>query len=98
MSAHNCPNLAALWSRVEVVTGALEGDSLHTAFNTNLNIKNGIKKHLLCELNTSETESDEHVEDADLSVKWFPVEDQRRIWIVLLWTKDRPDEMTSVEF
>lgn len=27
----------------------------------------------------------EPVKDADLSVQWFPVKDQRRVWIALLW-------------
>lgn len=49
LSAHDGPNLAALWPWVEVITGALEGDSLHTAFNTNLGVKNLYSKHLLCE-------------------------------------------------
>lgn len=93
MSAHDSPDLAALWSGVEVVTGALEGDSLHVALNTNLNIKSKINKHLLC-INQLKILP---LLYADLSVKWFPVEDQRCIWITLLWTEDRSDEVTSVK-
>lgn len=42
LSAHDSPDLAALRPGVEVVTGALEGDSLHGAFNANLHIKHKI--------------------------------------------------------
>ena len=47
LSAHNSSDLAALWPGVEVVAGALEGDSLHVSLNTNLNIR--MIKHLLWE-------------------------------------------------
>lgn len=47
LSAHDSSDLAALWPGVEVVTGALEGDSLHVSLNTNLKIT--MIKHLLWE-------------------------------------------------
>lgn len=49
LSAHDSSDLAALWPGVEVVTGALEGDSLHVSLNTNLKIINHNKTHLLWE-------------------------------------------------
>lgn len=47
LSAHDSSDLAALWSGVEVIAGALVGDPLHGAFNANLKIKIKIKIHLL---------------------------------------------------
>ncbi len=39
LSAHDCSDLAALWSGVEVIFGVLGGDSLHFALNPNLHIR-----------------------------------------------------------
>lgn len=50
LAAHDGADLAALRSGVEVFSGALEGDSLHTALDTNLLVEiNMTNKHLLKE-------------------------------------------------
>jgi len=88
LSAHNGPDLAALWPGVEVVTGALEGDSLHIALNANLHIR--IQMYY-CGKSIKNMKykagNYEHLIDADLSVKGFPVEDKTCMGIAFLRTK-----------
>lgn len=83
LSAHHGTDLAALGSGMEVVAGVLEGDPLHGALNTDLNIG-------VYEKNKQKIQNKNNIAsiyNLYLSVDWFPVEHQRCIRITLLQIK-----------
>lgn len=51
LPTHDCTDLAALGSGMEVVTGGLVGDPLYSALNTDLNTKIQIKHSLFTKVN-----------------------------------------------
>lgn len=52
--AHRSPDLAALWSGVEILSGHLDGKSLHSTLDPNLKIESKLEK-------SSEKESQKRV-------------------------------------
>lgn len=89
LPAHHGTDLAALGSGMEVVAGGLEGDPLHGALNTDLStdvkVTRQQQQNLFIRTKSTRTKNNKAYRcSPDLSVDWFPVENQRCIWICLL--------------